>query len=252
MTEQEMLTQIYKLFHPSLLRLGPGDDQSTRQALNLIPQDIRRPGRRILDLGCGNGAQTICLARELRGEILAVDTHQPFLDELTKRAAAAGCGERVRILCADMASIRPEQGPFDLIWCEGAIYNIGFEKGLRHCRTLLDGGYFALTDLNWLGSERPEACREFFERVQLPVLDIDGNLDIIRTVGFETIGHFALPASSWWNDFYNPLAKRLQELRRTQAGDAALMEVVAGTEAEIEVYRRHSAAYGYVFYVMKA
>lgn len=247
-----MLTQIYKVFHPSLPRLGPGDDQSTRQALNLIPQDIRRPGCRILDLGCGNGAQTICLARELRGGILAVDTHQAFLDELTKRAAAAGCGERVRTLCADMGTIGPKQGPFDLIWCEGAIYNIGFEKGLRHCRTLLDNGYLALTDLNWLGSERPEACRELFAREKLPVLDITESLDIISAAGYETIGHFTLPPSSWWTDFYTPLARRLQELRRTQAADTALMEVVANIEAEIEVYRHHSAAYGYVFYVMKA
>lgn len=69
MNEQEMLIQIHKIFHPSLPRLGPGDDESTRRALEMIPADIKRPDRHILDLGCGNGAQTLCLARLLAGRL---------------------------------------------------------------------------------------------------------------------------------------------------------------------------------------
>lgn len=252
MNEQDFLTQIYRVFHPSLPRLGPGDHRSTLRALDWIPREIRGSERRSLDLGCGNGAQTISLARELQGEILAVDTHQPFLDELTKRATAAGCAGQIRTLCADMASIGPEQGPFDLIWCESAIYNMGFERGLGHCRELLNGGWLALSDMNWLGAERPQACREFFDRLHLPVSDIPGSLEIIRRAGFEPIGHFVLPESSWWDDFYHPLSRRLAELRQAFPGDEGLMEVTAGILEEIELYRRHFGAYGYVFYVMKA
>ncbi len=252
MNEQEMLTQIYKIFHPSLSRLGPGDDESTRRALEMIPDKIRQTDRHILDLGCGNGAQTLCLARFLAGTITAVDNHRPFIDALTARALAAGYADRIRPRCADMAAITPQEGPFDLIWCEGAIYNMGFEKGLRHCRRLLAKGFLALTDLNWLGSERPQECLDFFARENLPVLGIGENLAIIEAVGFKTLGHFVLPASSWWSDYYLPLGRRLAELRQTQAGDLQLQEMIGIVEAEIDVFRRYSQVYGYVFYVMQA
>ena len=251
MNEQELMTQIYKVFHPSLPRLGPGLDACTLQALRLVPPEWRQADRHLLDLGCGNGAQTICLAGQFPGRIRAVDTHQPFLDRLRERALAAGCKDRIETLCADMATICPEQGPFDLIWCEGAIYNMGFERGVRHCRHLLGEGYLALTDLNWLGAERPLACQAFFEREGLPVLAIDDNLRIIRSCGFEVVGHFALPASAWWTEFYHPLSQRLEDLRQTAGADQGLMEMVGIIEEEIAVFRDHPGVYGYVFYVAR-
>ncbi len=251
MNEQEFMTQIYRVFHPSLPRLGPGDSRSTLRALELIPREIRRPDRCILDLGCGNGTQTVCLAGELPGEIFAVDTHQPFLDRLMIRAKEAGCSERIHPLCMDMAAIDPENGRFDLIWCESAIYNMGFERGLRHCRTLLDGGYLALSEMNWLGEERPQACRDFFDRLHLPVSDIAENLEIITKTGFETLGHFVLPESSWWDEFYTPLSLRLEELQHSFPDDEDLKEVIGNIVEEIELFRQYSGIYGYVFYVLK-
>jgi hypothetical protein len=65
----------YEIFDPSLPRLGPGSPASTRRAFNkLFPDGAPRP-RRILDMGCGNGTQTLELARLTGGHILAVDNH---------------------------------------------------------------------------------------------------------------------------------------------------------------------------------
>ena len=252
MDEQEKLTQIYRIFDPSLPRLGPGDDGSTGRALEMIPGEIRQSDRHVLDLGCGNGAQTLCLARLLEGRITAVDTHRPFIETLGARARAAGCADRIRPLCADMAAITPEQGPFDLIWCEGAIYNMGFENGLRHCRRLLTKGYLTLSDLGWLGEERPQACLDLFASAGASVLGIGDYQALIREAGFELLWHFVLPESSWWTNFYIPLARHLGELRATFPGDLPLQEMIGLVENEIEVFRRYSQAYGYVFYVMQA
>lgn len=151
-----------------------------------------------------------------------------------------------------MASVTPEQGPFDLVWCESALFIMGFANGLRHCRRLLKNGFLAVTELNWLGKERPQECLDFFARENLPVLEIGEYLPIIRESGFQLLGHFVMPDSSWWTDYYNPVERRLKQLRQEFPDDRPLLEMVANVENEIDVFRRYSKAYGYVFYVMQA
>jgi len=92
MDQQEDMQVFYEIFDASLPRLGPGDDASTRRALSTLlsarPRggDVASAARlRVLDIGCGTGAPTIQLAKLIDGTILAVDNHQPFLDELQRR-----------------------------------------------------------------------------------------------------------------------------------------------------------------------
>ena len=66
-----------------LMRLGPGSEASTLRALSVV-RGLFEPGR-ILDVGCGAGAQTMVLAHQTAAEIVAVDSHAPFLDALNVR-----------------------------------------------------------------------------------------------------------------------------------------------------------------------
>ena len=80
MGTEQLPAFFYEIFDASLPRLGVGDDASTERALStLLAAMPRREGpMRVLDVGCGTGPQTICLAQHLDGSILAVDNHQPF------------------------------------------------------------------------------------------------------------------------------------------------------------------------------
>lgn len=82
MNSQEQMEFFYTIFDASLPRLGPGDDSATLKALRMLfgerPQGRTlscNTGMNILDLGCGNGAQTLVLARNTEGIITAVDNH---------------------------------------------------------------------------------------------------------------------------------------------------------------------------------
>jgi SAM-dependent methyltransferase len=252
MNHDEMLRCIYHVFHPSLPRLGPGDSRFTRKAIETLRPLLGSKPLNILDLGCGNGTQTLCLADSLPGRITAMDTHQPFLDELNRRAKPAGLSEKIETRCLDMGSSDLPSGAFDLVWCEGALYNLGLEAGLRQgLRLLRQGGCMAFTELCWLSDKRSAACQDFFNRDQLNVIDVAANLAVIREVGFKEIGHFALPAESWWTDYYRPLQRRLVELKDEAARDENLAEIIRGLEAEIDLFLTHHEEYGYVFYLLQ-
>jgi len=85
--------------------------------------------------------QTVELAKLSDGQITAVDSHQPFLDELRVAAEKAAVSSQINAVKGDMFDLKYPSGSFDVVWCEGAIFIIGFEKGLREWRPLLvDGG----------------------------------------------------------------------------------------------------------------
>lgn len=208
--------------HSGLPREGPGDPQSTRRAFACLRDLPDRP--RVLDLGCGPGAQTLELAELCAGEIIAVDNHAPFIEGLRRRVLENGLADRVHPLAADMKSLPFEPDSFDLIWAEGSIYLIGFSRGLAEWRPLLAGrGHVAVTQVSWLKDDVPA----------------------------ELLASFTLPDSAWWEPFYRPIEGKLGALEARHAGDAEALEVLAAERQEIEIFRKYSDCYGYVFYVAR-
>ncbi len=207
---------------------------------------------RILDVGCGPGMQTIEIAKLSNGEITAVDNHQPFLDSLKRQAASEGVSENIKIVTANMGCLGFEAKSFDLIWSEGAIYNIGFEKGIREWRKFLaDNGYLAVSELCWLSPNPPEEVKKFFLTCYPAMKLVDENLQIIKAAGYRVVGYFILPDSSWWNSYYTPIEAKLPALKVKYRDDKEALAVIACEELEIAMFHKYSRYYGYVFYVMQ-
>ena len=125
---QEQMALMFSFFE-GLQRKGPGSDASTLQALTMLGEIPPQP--RIVDFGCGAGAASLALAGELDCTITAIDIHAPFLKEVEERADRLGLSHRISTLQADMANPPLSAGSVDLIWSEGAVYNLGFERGLK-------------------------------------------------------------------------------------------------------------------------
>jgi len=242
--------EIFWRVHRDLPREAPGSDTSTLRALSLLTSLPTAPS--ILDIGCGPGAQTIALARATNGTITATDTHQPFLDDLARRATRAGVADRVHPLKASMFELDFDQ-PFDLLWSEGAIYIIGFERGLREWRSLLKpGGFIAVTEISWLKPNPPETARKFWGEAYPDMASVEENLTRLSTTGYRSLDHFTLPEKDWWENYYHPMSARIEALRQTYRDNPEAQDVLDLEYAEIELYRQYSDWYGYVFYLGQA
>lgn len=236
--------------HSGLPREGPGNRDCTEQALKLAG-DLPSPAK-VLDIACGPGMQTMDLADLLPdAEIMAVDTHEPFVEEANRRARARGVNDRVRAAYGDMTALAFPAASFDLIWCEGAAYIMGVGNALRSWRLLLKpGGKLALSEAVWLSPDPPDELRRMWLEEYPDMRDVAGCRALVRECGYELLGDFVLPDRAWWDDYYAPQEQRLAELAPKYAGDPVAEAVLREAREEMEFHRTHAAYYGYVFLVM--
>lgn len=241
---QALFLELFK----DLPQHGPGSDASTRRALHHILKTMT-PAR-ILDIGCGAGRSSLLLAKETTAQVTALDLNRPYLDALRVRADAAGLGERLMVLKADMAAPPVPTEGFDLIWAEGSIYVIGVETGLAAWRPMLaPGGRLAFTELSWLTEDPSPSARAFWANAYPAMGTVAENRARLDRAGFRVETTFALPREDWTQDFYDPLRASIAAFRRRHADDPVALAIAANSAREIEVFEQNPGAYSYVFYI---
>ena len=236
--------------HEGLPRCGPGSDHDTELAMELLPPLPKDP--RIVDLGCGNGRQTLLLARRL-GPVEAVDIYQPYLNQLQQAAAAEDLADRITTRCADMAALDYEPESIDLIWSECSIHMLGFEQGLKLWRPFLKlGGLLMVSDLTWMSKDRSSNVADFWGRRRKEMGSMVDNLMTARKLGYQPVNHFLIQSYSWWDDYYLPLMKRIELLRPLAEKVPAMASAIRDAEMEIAVRRQYGHSYGCVYYIFSA
>jgi len=244
-----MREDIFFEIHQDLPREGPGKDKYTRKAFNMLPR-LEKPA--ILDIGCGPGAQTMELARLSGGRVTGIDTHQPYLDKLQSKIDEAGLRDRVRAEKKSMFTMKFPEESFDIIWAEGSIYIIGFERGMREWKRFIKPrGYLAANELAWLRPDPPEEIAAYWKRHYPAIAATGEKIASVSGCGYDLLGHFPLPEDAWWTGYYGPLAARIRMLGKKYAANDKAMEVLDNEQKEIEMYKKYSRWYGSVFFVMQ-
>jgi SAM-dependent methyltransferase len=242
--------EIFFEVYEALPRQGPGNRACAERALGACRELPGAPA--LLDLGCGLGGQTLHLTELTTGTITAVDSHARAIDRLRRVVAERGLAERVRPLVGDMAKLDFAPASFDLIWSEGALYNIGIEPALRVCRPLLrPGGYLAFTEAIWRKANPPAEVKASFD-LDYPAMGWAKDVPaVLERCGFQLLDQFTLPDEAWWDDFYTPMLARIALLRDQHAGDTEALAVLDQIAAEPEMHRQHAAYYAYEFFVAR-
>lgn len=228
-------------------KLGPGDNAHTLHVLRLLPKQHFRV---IVDAGCGSGRQTLALARELGTLVHAVDSHEPFLTDLERRADEAQIRGLVQTHCMDMKDIPQTFRAIDLLWSEGAAYSIGFANALMvWAPVIAPGGFAVVSELSWLKETAPDAVRDFFRIGYPDMRSVRQNTEVATRAGFKLLGTHTLPRETWVDGYYDILEPRAKAL--LEHAVPAIREFAAETIREIDVFQHSEDSYGYVFYMLQ-
>ena len=148
---------------------------------------------------------------------------------------------------ADVGQPGPLAGPFDLIWCAGAIYFLGVTEGLRLWRpALAPGGHVAFSEPVWLTDTPDEGARAFWEEYAA-ITGTDGLRARISAADYEVKGIHPLPASAW-EAYYGPMEARIASLR--PGASPALTRALDDSAREAALWRAHGAAFTYALCVV--
>ncbi len=228
---------------------APGSEASTRKAYGYLKNLPKIP--KILDIGCFTGTKTIEIAKLSKGEITAIDIIQPFLDKLKESAKASGVAENIRALNMSMDSMDFDNETFDLIMCDSAVYNYGFEKALIDWRKFLKkGGYMIICEATWIKDNPPEVVRKYWEEEYPAIKTNEENLEIIKNQNYNLITSFSIEKEGLRN-YYTPFEKKTAELVETMSDNPVYIELLESFQREVEIFKSYSDYYGFIFYVMQ-
>lgn len=245
----EMEKKFFEAFE-GMSRMAPGSEASTQKAADLLMR--RDEPMKILDIGCGNGIHSLLLARLFpQADITAIDNHGPFIDTLNQSAAAQGISHRVKGQVADMFTMPFEPASFDLIWSEGAIYIIGFQRGLEEWKPLLKPeGTLICSEIVWLTETPSQEIADFWKE-ECPGIDtVAARLQQVNEAGYTSLGHFVVPPSDW-KSYYAPLQQNLDQMKEKEGHLPVVQEVTQALQQEIDLYYQYGSEYSYAFFVMK-
>jgi len=231
-------------------RQGPGSPEVTLKALSFI--DNLTDKSLIADLGCGTGSQTMILAQHAPGKITGIDFFPGFIERFNKNAEKLNLQNRVKGIVGSMDDLSFEKDSLDLIWSEGAIYNIGFERGLKEWRNYLKpGGYLAVSESVWFTDQRPAEIHDFWMSAYTEIDTVPNKVAQIQKAGYIPVATFILPENCWIEHYFTPQAKAEEIFRRKHAGSRIVEELITSNHREAELYSKYKAYYGYAFFICK-
>jgi SAM-dependent methyltransferase len=237
-------------YFSSIERQGPGSPEATLKALSFI--NNLTPESRIVDLGCGTGGQTMILAQDVPGQITGIDLFPDFIRLFNQNAERLNLQERVKGEIGSMDKLSFQEGELDLIWSEGAIYNIGFERGLTEWRKFLKtGGYIAVTEASWFTDERPEEIEKFWMDAYPEIDTIPNKVVQMQKAGYVPVASFILPENCWTEHYHVPQVTVQEAFLKKYAGNKMAEEFICFQRYEAELYSKYKAYYGYVFFIGK-
>ncbi len=242
----KLICEYYSLFE----RQGPGSPEVTTKALSFI--DNLSDDSLIADIGCGTGGQTMVMAQHAPGKITGIDLFPSFIDIFNSNTEKLNLQNRVKGIVGSMDNLSFDNEELDLIWSEGAIYNIGFERGLKEWHKFLKkGGYIAVSEAVWFTEERPAEIYDFWMDEYNQIDTIPNKIKQMLQAGYIPVASFTLPEDCWIKHYYEPQITAQEVFLKKHEGNQNVIDFIANQRYEIKLYHKFKQYYGYAFFIGK-
>jgi len=250
MSMEDYLSLLVDL-HKDGQRQGPGGDAETVKMIELAGLS-QAEQLTIADIGCGTGATTLLLADRLNADITAVDFLPDFLSVLQQSASARGLSDNITALECSMDALPFEDETFDVLWSEGAIYNMGFERGVNDWRRFLKpGGLLIVSEITWLTEDRPAELQKHWD-AEYPEIDTaSSKIKVLEKAGYSPTAYFVLPEHCWLENYYRPLQSRYSDFLQRNGNSVDAKVVVEENETEIGLYEMYKDFLSYGIYIAR-
>jgi len=200
----------------------------TRAAFMRLPQ-LENP--RILDIGCGSGVPTIELAKLSGGEVTGIDIDQSCIDEFNRKIKEQNLSNRVKAINISQFEMKFPAETFDVVWSEGVIGTIEFERSLKEWRRLLKhNGYLV---------------------IHYQVSRVADALSRLPQHGYSLVDTVPLPADAWWTEFYKPLEEKMDALLRKYEKSSDALKLLKQFQSEMNMVKKNPRNFSAAFYIMK-
>lgn len=247
MSFEEYFSALVELFGP-LYRKGPGCDAVTREVLTSLELASDAD---VIDLGCGTGAASFILAGHFSSVVYALDLSTDFINQLNRKAEERGVAN-LKGIVGNMDAPSFPDGSFDLIWCECSIYVTGFSAALDSWRNLLKpGGLIVASDVVWKTGTPTPACHEFWNTEYPDMTTVRAREEQADGLNYQVEQVYELPRECWWEEYYQPLERRMDELEEKGNLRPALEDAIASTRKEVATFKQYGDEIGSAFFVMR-
>lgn len=206
----------------------------------------------ILDVGCGSGGPTLEITRMSAGRVIGIDINDDSLRELARKIKTKGLSQQILAVNGSLSAMCFRKQSFNLVWAEGVIFIVGFERGLKELRLFIKpGGFLVVHEMAWLRPDPPSDVQDYWKAFYSGIRTVPEYLEVIPGCGYDILGHIALPEDAWWNMYYGPMERRIQELRTKYAEDPSALAVLERQQRDVDLYKIHQKWYGSAFFVLQ-
>lgn len=127
----------------------PGHEKRQVAVARAITEAVSlSPAMSAVDIGGGTGRLSILLA-DLVGSVVVTDPSAGMVQVARERIEAAGLGDRLRAVQADLTTDRLD-GAYDVVWTSMALHHVQDVQGLLRsvAKLLVNGGRLCIADLD--------------------------------------------------------------------------------------------------------
>lgn len=261
------MKKIIEQINKAKLKDSPGLKENTVNALNIALSKIKYQYRKnelsydeakikVLNVGSGKGLENLWILENSNVELSALDAHEPYLLELESIIKKNGFSKRLKTYLDDVSSMPFKKNSFDIIWCEGSIYNLGFERGIKEFKKYLKPkGVIVVADYilkeDGKAKKIPLELKRYFEGFHPSIESHENNIIAAENAGYKLSATFNVSEEAWWKNYLSIIREECKNIEFNNQTNIEIKKDLKEIMIDLDMHEKYKDYYDYAFYILQ-